>query len=65
VNEVLENQLELAENEGFRVQKIILTGGFGQSPSLQSHLRKYLRERMNINGWEIDLIVPKNPSVIY
>ncbi|KAF2181387.1 Hsp70 family protein-like protein [Zopfia rhizophila CBS 207.26] len=62
VKDVLENQLELAESEGHRVQKVILTGGFGQSPSLQSHLRAYLKGRMNINGWEMDLIVPKNPS---
>lgn len=62
VKDVLENQLELAQSEGYRVQKVILTGGFGQSPSLQSHLRTYLKGRMNINGWEIDLIVPKNPS---
>lgn len=64
MKEVLENQLELAESEGYRVQKVVLTGGFGQSPSLKSYLKTYLKGRMNINGWEMDLIVPKNPSVI-
>ncbi|KAF2707547.1 Hsp70 family protein-like protein [Pleomassaria siparia CBS 279.74] len=62
VERVLQSQLELAESQGHRVQKVILTGGFGQSPSLQSHLRTYLKKRRNINGWEMDLIVPRNPS---
>ncbi|KAF2124677.1 hypothetical protein P153DRAFT_325969 [Dothidotthia symphoricarpi CBS 119687] len=62
VKEVLENQLELAESKNHRVEKIILTGGFSQSPSLQSYLRTYLAGRMNIRGWKIDLIVPQNPS---
>jgi actin-related protein len=61
VKVVLENQLELAESQQHRVQKVILTGGFGQSPSLRSYLRKYLQERRNIKDWEIDLVVPRNP----
>lgn len=65
MKDVLENQLELAANQKCRVQKVILTGGFGQSPSLQSYLRRYLEERMTINHQEIDLVVPKNPSVVY
>ncbi|KAF2624064.1 hypothetical protein BU25DRAFT_348820 [Macroventuria anomochaeta] len=60
--EVLENQLDLAENKDRRVEKVILTGGFGQSPSLQSYLRKYLAERTNAKGRNIDLVVPQNPS---
>jgi hypothetical protein len=62
---VLENQLELAENKKERVVKVILTGGFGQSPSLQSHLRTYLAERTNGEEQTIDLIVPRNPSVAF
>jgi hypothetical protein len=62
--EVLENQLELAENKNRRVEKVILTGGFGQSPSLQSYLRNYLAERSNANGRNIDLVIPRSPSVI-
>lgn len=64
VKDVLENQLELAESQGFGVQKVILTGGFGQSPSLRSYLETYLSKRMNINGWKMDLVVPRNPSVV-
>ncbi|CAN9285841.1 unnamed protein product [Alternaria alternata] len=60
--EVLENQLELAENKNRQVEKVILTGGFGQSPSLQSHLRNYLAKRADCKGAKIDLIVPRNPS---
>ncbi|KAH7385873.1 hypothetical protein BKA66DRAFT_548581 [Pyrenochaeta sp. MPI-SDFR-AT-0127] len=62
VRSVLESQLDLAESQGCQVQKVILTGGFGQSPSLQSSLRTYLERRKNIRDWEIDLIVPNNPS---
>lgn len=65
VKGVLKNQLELAHSQGYRVRKVILTGGFGQSPSLQSRLRSYLTERMSIDNWEIDLIVPRNPSVTW
>jgi hypothetical protein len=61
--EVLENQLELAENKNRQVEKVILTGGFGQSPSLQSHLRNYLAKRADCKGAKIDLIVPRSPSV--
>lgn len=60
---VLENQLELAENKHRRVEKVILTGGFGQSPSLQSHLRTYLAKRSESKKTKIALIVPTNPSV--
>lgn len=61
VKTVLEKQLELAESEHHRVEKIILTGGFGQSPSLQSSLKDYLKGRPNTNGWPMELIVPKDP----
>lgn len=61
VREVLESQLELAESGEHRVQKVILTGGFGQSPSLQSYLRMYLEGRRNIKDRKIDLIVPTSP----
>jgi hypothetical protein len=63
--EVLENQLELAENKKERVVKVILTGGFGQSPSLQSYLRTYLAERTNSEEQTIDLIVPRFPLVAF
>jgi actin-related protein len=62
--DVLKNQLELAENKNRRVEKVIVTGGFGQSPSLQSHLRTYLAKRSDSKRKKIDLIVPRSPSVI-
>jgi hypothetical protein len=58
---VLENQLDLAENKNRRVGKVILTGGFGQSPSLQSHLRTYLAKRSEPNQTNITLVVPQSP----
>lgn len=58
---VLESQLDLAGSQGCQVEKVILTGGFGQSPSLQSSIREYLKSRKNIRDWEIELIVPMNP----
>lgn len=65
VKEVLQNQLDLASSGNFKVEKIILTGGFGQSPSLQSYLRLYLKRQTNIRNREIELIVPENTSVIF
>ncbi|KAH7378746.1 hypothetical protein BKA66DRAFT_610262 [Pyrenochaeta sp. MPI-SDFR-AT-0127] len=62
VKDVLENQLALAESGRHCVQKVILTGGFGQSPSLQSCLKKYLETRLNSDGREMELIIPRNPS---
>jgi actin-related protein len=60
VKDVLQNQLELAESRNHRVQKVILTGGFGQSPSLQSYLRTYLRARA-ADDRETELVVPTSP----
>ncbi|KAI8933218.1 hypothetical protein NX059_009853 [Plenodomus lindquistii] len=60
--EVLEKQLDLAEEKGLRVEKVILTGGFGESPSLRSYLRNYLQDRPGIEGRSIDLVVPQNTS---
>lgn len=62
--EVLESQLDLAEYKDRIVEKVILTGGFGQSPSLQGYLREYLAERAKLKGRRIDLVVPKNPLVV-
>lgn len=65
VEAVLASQLERARRAGHTVEKIILTGGFGQSPSLQSHLKQFLDGRTNIKGRQMEMIVPKNPSVTY
>lgn len=60
VKAMLERQLELVESKQHRVQKVILTGGFGQSPSLRSYLQAYLKGRRNIKDWGIDLVVPQS-----
>ena len=62
--QVLENQLDLAENKNRRVERVILTGGFGQSPSLRSYLKAYLAERADLKGGSIDLIAPQNSLVL-
>ncbi|KAH7067280.1 hypothetical protein BKA63DRAFT_521873 [Paraphoma chrysanthemicola] len=62
VEEVLDSQLERAQNAGCRVEKIILTGGFGQSPSLKSHLENYLAKKLYAIGDRPKLIVPRSPS---
>jgi hypothetical protein len=62
VNAMLDRQLELAESKQLRrVQIVILTGGFGQSPSLRSYIQAYLNGCKNIKDWEIDLVVPQSP----
>ncbi|KIX02790.1 uncharacterized protein Z518_08732 [Rhinocladiella mackenziei CBS 650.93] len=43
---------------GFNVQKVILIGGFGESPSLQNHLRDVLSKERNLLGQPIELIRP-------
>ncbi|KAF1949105.1 hypothetical protein CC80DRAFT_497783 [Byssothecium circinans] len=61
---VLDDQLQLAKSYQNEVQKVILTGGFGQSRALQSYLKSYLRKEKSYNlaGTRIDLIIPDNPS---
>ena len=61
--QVLENQLDLAENKNRRVEQVFLTGGFGQSPSLRGYLRNYLADRTDLKGGSIKLIAPRNPLV--
>lgn len=56
VTEVLKEQLEAAKHAKCCVQKVILTGGFGQSPSLRSHLRKELIKLKNFNNEKIELV---------
>jgi hypothetical protein len=62
--QVLENQLDLAEDQDRHVKKVVLTGGFGQSPSLQNYLQAYLAKRESQKQRNIELIVPNNPSVL-
>lgn len=61
VRRVTQNQLKLAKEAHRHVEKIVLTGGFGQSPSLKSYLEVFLQDRAKISGLETHLIVPRNP----
>ena len=63
--QVLENQLDLAEDQDGHVKKVILTGGFGQSPSLQNYLQAYLTKRQSQKQRNVELIVPNNPLVLH
>ncbi|KFY61304.1 hypothetical protein V496_05074 [Pseudogymnoascus sp. VKM F-4515 (FW-2607)] len=47
-------QLNQAKTKGVNVQTVILTGGFGESPSLRNHLKKILRKQRNLLNQEID-----------
>ena len=41
------------------IQKVILVGGFGQSPSLQSHLRNVIAMERNYIDQEIHFLTPR------
>ncbi|PVH99820.1 hypothetical protein DM02DRAFT_629036 [Periconia macrospinosa] len=58
--DLLKRQLQLAEDKA--VQKVILTGGFGQSPALQDYLRKQLGEYNKAHSTTIALLIPRSPS---
>lgn len=47
-------------DQGYNVQKVILIGGFGDSPSLQSHLQNVLSEERNLLGQRIELLLNKH-----
>ena len=56
--ELLERQLGLAFEKGLTVSKVIVVGGFGESPSLRSRLTKLVGSKRNVNGNIIDIIWP-------
>ncbi|CAI6338266.1 unnamed protein product [Periconia digitata] len=60
--DILNNQLELAEGPERKVQKVILTGGFGQSPALRNYLRGKLEKYNRRKQATIELLYPKSPS---
>ncbi|ORY16547.1 Hsp70 family protein-like protein [Clohesyomyces aquaticus] len=59
---MLKAQLELAKDRAYSVSKVILTGGFGQSPSLQSYLHSCVRKERNFEEGEITLLTASSPS---
>jgi molecular chaperone DnaK (HSP70) len=55
VEELMLKQLNAAKMKNVNVQTVILTGGFGESPSLRNHLKKMLRKERNMLNQPIDL----------
>ncbi|KAH8685484.1 hypothetical protein BGZ60DRAFT_365995 [Tricladium varicosporioides] len=62
--DLLTEQLELAKAKEHPVQKVILIGGFGQSPSLRAHLRAVLASERNSLDQEIKFLTPHVPSTV-
>ncbi|KAF2808780.1 uncharacterized protein BDZ99DRAFT_39748 [Mytilinidion resinicola] len=54
--EVMHDQLEQARHAGLYMRKVILTGGFSQSPALRTRLQKELRRRKMDFGESIELV---------
>jgi molecular chaperone DnaK (HSP70) len=55
VSDLMLQQLKAAKAKGVSVERVILTGGFGDSPSLRNHLKKILRKERNLLDLPIDL----------
>jgi membrane-associated HD superfamily phosphohydrolase len=55
IADLMLKQLNKARTNGINVQTVILTGGFGESPSLRNHLKKILRKERNLLNQTIDL----------
>jgi len=56
---MMQEQLKAAKNGEVNVQTVVLIGGFGQSPSLYTHLKKVLRKEKNYLKRSIQLIRPE------
>ncbi|TAQ88600.1 hypothetical protein B7494_g3060 [Chlorociboria aeruginascens] len=56
IERLLEEQIILAQEKDLAVKKVFLIGGFGESPSLQNHLRKFLAGISSRSRNEIQLI---------
>lgn len=55
ISDLMLRQLSKAKMNGVDVQAVILTGGFGESPSVRNHLRKILRKERNLLNQAIAL----------
>jgi hypothetical protein len=55
---LLERQLDQALEKRVTVSKVIVVGGFGESPSLRSRLTKLVDSKRNMAGSNIDIIWP-------
>ncbi|RFU27660.1 hypothetical protein B7463_g8656, partial [Scytalidium lignicola] len=55
VSDLMLKQLNAAKTKEVSIERVILTGGFGDSPSLRNHLKKILRKERNFLDRPIDL----------
>jgi molecular chaperone DnaK (HSP70) len=58
--DLLERQIQLAKEKNLIVNKLIVVGGFGDSPSLKFRIRQTLLKCCSSSGEEIDVIWPKD-----
>jgi hypothetical protein len=59
VTDLLEKQLQLADAKGLTVSKLIVVGGFGESPSLRGRIEEVIATKRNIIGGPIVPIWPR------
>jgi hypothetical protein len=60
VRTLVESQIKQAGDKGYAVSKVIFSGGFSQSPSLQSWMTAHvLKEKVNIKGDKIEPVFPE------
>ncbi|KAM0169736.1 hypothetical protein ACHAPF_009685 [Botrytis cinerea] len=62
VSVLMKTQLDGAKEKGLTVKKVILIGGFGESPSLRTYLKRQLAAIRNYHNDEIKLVFPLAPS---
>ena len=60
--DLLERQLDQAVEKRITVSKVIVVGGFGESPSLQNRLTNLVGSKTNLAGGEIDILWPDKVS---
>ena len=61
VVDILKEQLKAAKDPaiGLNVTKVVLIGGFSESPSLEQVLKSYLARQQNLRGLPIELLIPE------
>ncbi|KAI1775051.1 hypothetical protein F4818DRAFT_451981 [Hypoxylon cercidicola] len=64
IAEIMEGQIVSAMNKGVYVDHVILVGGFAGSVSLEKYLRLHLEALSNRLGYDVNLIVPREHSVV-
>ena len=59
IGNLVKSQLRQAAENGICINKVILIGGFGESPSLKSHLRAVLGVERNLLDCPIEAVFPR------